>query len=94
MEPGSVSHLRAALAELAQQTGLEEGEVILKWAHDTLSGIIVTSTSKAERAQKLMHVLGDPGQSLQKQQYDLLEAAAKEDGYEGKVFYKHAHMKT
>lgn len=84
--------LTSTLEQLAQETGLSTHEILLKWAWDTLGSILTTSTSKPERAKALTLLLSGAGPKIDRSVYDRLEAAAKEDGYEGKTYYLHAHM--
>lgn len=67
-------------------------EILLKWAWDNLDSILVTSTSKPERAKSIASLLAEGKPKLQRNIYEQLEAAAKEDGYEGKQFYLHPHL--
>ncbi|PSR78085.1 NADP-dependent oxidoreductase domain-containing protein [Coniella lustricola] len=97
-------HLLATLDELSIETGLTPHEILLLWASQLdISGtspIITTSTSNAERAKRLVQLLGDTNQDdddsgksgLDKSVYERLEHAAGQDGYEGKTFYLHPHM--
>lgn len=78
--------------ELAQETGLTPHEILLQWAWDNLDGILVTSTSNAERAKSLIKLLSPEKTRLETNVYDRLESAAKDDGFEGKQFYLHPHM--
>lgn len=80
------------LDQLSQETGLSPHEILLQWAWDSLDGILVTSTTKPQRAKSLTNLLGPGKTRLEKHVYDRLEAAANEDGFEGKQFYLHPHM--
>lgn len=92
--------LLATLDALSTETGLTPHEILLKWAWQLNMGggkaILTTSTSNAERAKKLVQLLGEKEEQgcddLDKSVYARLEEAAREDGYEGKTFYLHPHM--
>lgn len=84
--------LTATLESLAEELGLTPHEILLQWAWDNLGGILVTSTSKPERAKSITQLLSDGKPRLEGSIYERLEAAAREDGYEGKQFYLHPHM--
>lgn len=84
--------LNEALDELSKETGFSPHEILLQWAWDELQGILVTSTSKPERARSITKLLADGKSSLERSVYVRLEAAAREDGYESKQFYLHPHM--
>lgn len=79
---------------LAKETGLTEHELLLRWAFDShgAQNIVVTSTSKEERAARLVQQLSGKAEPLADDVFGRIEAAAKKDGYEGKMFYKHPHM--
>lgn len=65
----------------------------MSWAFDCLGGIVVSSTSQQDRAQRMADLfLSEQKTELDRSVYDRIEKAASEDGYEGKVFYKHGHM--
>lgn len=85
-------NLISTLNQLSQDTGLSPHEILLQWAWDNLDDILVTSTSKPERAKSLTKLLAAGRTKLDRSVYDRLEAAAKEDGSEGKQFYLHPHM--
>lgn len=82
----------STLDELSKENDMSPHEILLKWAWDNLDSILVTSTSKPERAKAVTELLGEGRPKLQRAIYDKLEDAAKEDGYEGKQFYLHPHM--
>lgn len=84
--------LTSMLDILSQETSLSPHEILLKWAWDTFDGILVTSTSKPERAKSVARLLGSGKARMDKSVFDRLETAANEDGFEGKQFYLHAHM--
>lgn len=84
--------LTSTLEELSQENGLTPHEILLQWAWDNLEGILVTSTSNAERAKSLTKLFSPEKTRLQTSIYDRLESAAKDDGFEGKQFYLHPHM--
>lgn len=78
--------------QLSRETGKSPHEILLKWAWDNFDGILVTSTSKPERAEALTRALAEGERKLERGVYERLEAAAKKDGYEGKQFYLHPHL--
>lgn len=84
--------LISTLDQLSEETGLSPHEILLQWAWDNLDDILVTSTSKPERAKSLTQLFDDGKARLDRSVYDRLETAAKEDGHEGKQFYLHPHM--
>ncbi|KAJ4385980.1 hypothetical protein N0V93_008871 [Gnomoniopsis smithogilvyi] len=84
--------LVSVLDELSQETSLSPHEILLRWAWENLESILVTSTSKPQRAKSLTKLLASGNVKLERSVYDRLEAAASEDGFEGKQFYLHAHM--
>ena len=73
-------------------TGLAPAELLLCWAYHRIHGILVTSTSSADRAARLVDLFSDSGHVLPEDIFDGIEQAAKTDGYENKIFYAHAHM--
>lgn len=73
-------HLREALETLSQKTGLTESQLLLRWALDCTKGIVVTSTSKRQRAQEAINVLDLA--PLASSTRDKIEQAALQDGYE------------
>ncbi|KAF2650000.1 Aldo/keto reductase [Lophiostoma macrostomum CBS 122681] len=78
---------------LSDETSLTEAELLLSWAYDCLHGIVISSSSREDRLVGLAKLfIGDDKVPLQRSIYDRIEKAAKEDGYEGKSFYKHGHM--
>jgi hypothetical protein len=78
---------------LSNETNLTQAELLLSWAYDCLHGIVISSSSREERLEGLAKLfLGDDKVALERSIYDRIEKAAKEDGYEGKTFYKHGHM--
>lgn len=86
------AELTRALQKGSSHTGLSAAELLLYWAYHRLDGIVVTSTSKAERATSLVKLLSKDGSTLPVDILDGIEQAAKADGFESKVFYAHAHM--
>lgn len=74
-------NLREALKHLSKSTGLTESQLILRWAFDRTNGVVVTSTSKMQRAQDAMDVL--TGKQLEEDDLRTIEEAALKDGYEG-----------
>lgn len=92
--PESCPALCQELGVLAKETGLTEHELLLRWAFDShgAQNIVVTSTSKEERAARLVQQLSGKAEPLADDVFGRIEAAAKKDGYEGKMFYKHPHM--
>jgi diketogulonate reductase-like aldo/keto reductase len=81
------------LESLAADANLTAAELLLSWALDCLDGIVVSSTSQPDRARRMADLfLSEQSTPLDRDLYRRLENAAREDGYEGKVFYKHGHM--
>lgn len=73
-------HLRACLAEQEKKTGLTQSQLILRWAYDRTGGIVVTSTSKSDRAREAIEVIGS--QPLDASVMMAMEEAARADGSE------------
>lgn len=86
------AHLQSALKKHSAETGITESDLILLWAYHKLNGIVVTSTSKAERAQSTFRLLSPSSEVPADSVFADIEASAQADGHEGKVFYKHPHM--
>ncbi|KAJ0351129.1 hypothetical protein COL154_004483 [Colletotrichum chrysophilum] len=80
------------LEEQSKQTKLSTADLLLSWAYYRLGGILVTSTSKADRAKKTIELLSAKDAPVDGQIYEEIEKAAALDGPEGKVFYGHPHM--
>ncbi|CAK1360704.1 NADPH-dependent conjugated polyketone reductase C1 [Cercospora beticola] len=85
------SALLRQLESASKQTGLSTGDLLLSWAYYRLNGIVVTSSSKAERVQGTVK-LSSQEPPVAGEVFDAIEEAAKQDGPEGKVFYDHPHM--
>lgn len=85
-------NLTATLDEASKETGMSEAEVLLAWAYYRLNGIVVTTTTKAERASRIVELLSSHSSSLSEHALATIEEGARKDGYDGKVFYKHPHM--
>jgi diketogulonate reductase-like aldo/keto reductase len=75
-------HLREKLAELSKSSGLTESQVLLRWAWDRTQGVLVTSTSREERAKEALQVLSQ-SESFDEATLAAIEEAALKDGYEG-----------
>ena len=88
----SSSALLQDLEAQSEQTGLTRGELLLSWAYYCLDGIVITTSSKPDRAAKTVQLVSQPGPPVPRSVYDSIEAAAKQDGPVGKVFYGHPHM--
>ncbi|KAI8302143.1 NAD/NADP-dependent indole-3-acetaldehyde reductase [Colletotrichum sp. SAR11_59] len=84
--------LSKKLEEQSKQTKLSTADLLLSWAYYRLGGILVTSTSKADRARKTFELLPAKDAPVNDQIYEEIEKAAALDGPEGKVFYGHPHM--
>jgi diketogulonate reductase-like aldo/keto reductase len=87
-------NMDARLKSLSAEVGLSPSELLLRWAYDGPCRILVTSTSKAERATSLLELLSEDRDKLPDHVSKEIEEAAKSDGYEGKVFYRHPHMEN
>jgi len=92
--PEETHNLSRALQALAAETGMTHAEIILRWAYDKLHGILVTSTSNAERADSIVKLLDEERKPLPDSLYSSIEQAAEADGYDGKVFYGHPHIEN
>lgn len=90
--PEQTANLQAKLQSLSAETGLSPSELLLRWAYDGPCRILVTSTSKAERAASLIGLLAQQRPELPKHVAKEIEEAAEADGFEGKIFYSHPHM--
>lgn len=88
----SDSALVKCLEEQSRQSGLSQGELLLSWAYYRLGGIVVTSSSKAERAAKVFELLSSSEAPVANRVFESIERAAEKDGPEGKIFYGHPHM--
>ncbi|OHF01524.1 aldo/keto reductase [Colletotrichum orchidophilum] len=80
------------LEEQSKLTKLSTADLLLSWAYYRLGGIVVTSTSKADRANKTFQLLSAEEAPVNSQIYEEIEKAANLDGLESKVFYSHPHM--
>ena len=80
------------LEEQAQRTGFSTGDLLLSWAYYCLGGILVTSSTRAERLGRTFQLLASPEALVGRGVFDAIEQAAALDGSEGKVFYGHPHM--
>lgn len=88
----SSTALSQTLERLSQQTKLSTADLLLSWAYYRLGGIVVTSSSKAERLESTFQLLSARQGSVGNEVFDEIESAAERDGYGGKVFYGHPHM--
>ncbi|EQB54556.1 cytochrome P450 [Colletotrichum gloeosporioides Cg-14] len=70
------------LEEQSKQTKLSVADLLLSWAYDRLGGILVTSTSKADRARKTFELLSAKHARFNGQIYEEIEKAAALDGPE------------
>lgn len=86
------ANLQAKLQSLSAETGMGPSELLLRWAYDGPCRILVTSSSRAERTAGLIRLLAEQRKELPKYVAKGIEEAAEADGYEGKIFYSHAHM--
>ncbi|KAJ3951087.1 hypothetical protein N0V92_012513 [Colletotrichum tropicale] len=80
------------LEEQSKETDLSTADLLLSWAYYRLGGIVVTSTSKADRAKKTFELLSAEKAPVNSHIYEEIEKAAALDGPEGKIFYGHPHM--
>jgi len=91
----TTSALLETLKAQSKTTGLSSAELLLSWANDRLDGVVVSSTSRSDRAVETVALfLSDHPTRLADGVYDQIEQAAARDGFEGKVFYKHRHMEA
>jgi aryl-alcohol dehydrogenase-like predicted oxidoreductase len=86
------ANLTETLRLCSEKTALSDAELLLLWAYNRLGGIVVTSTSKVERAERLISLVSTKKPDTLEAAFDAIEQAAKADGYAGKVFYPHPHM--
>ncbi|KAK1497076.1 hypothetical protein CTAM01_08088 [Colletotrichum tamarilloi] len=70
------------LEEQSKQTRLSTADLLLSWAYYRLGGIVVTSTSKADRAKKTFALLSAKQAPVNGQIYEEIEKAATLDGPE------------
>ncbi|KAF4840320.1 NADPH-dependent conjugated polyketone reductase C1 [Colletotrichum siamense] len=82
------------LEEQSKETDLSTADLLLSWAYYRLGGIVVTSTSKADRAEKTFELLSAEEAPMSSHIYEEIEKAAALDGPEGKIFYGHPHMEV
>ena len=80
------------LDEQAQRTGVSAGDLLLSWAYYSLGGIVVTTSTRAERLESTARLLSSSEALVGSDVFDAIERAASEDGLEGKVFYGHPHV--
>lgn len=80
------------LDEQAQRTGVSAGDLLLSWAYYCLGGIVVTTSTRAERLEGTFRLLASTEAPVRRDIYDAIERAALEDGVDGKVFYGHPHV--
>lgn len=80
------------LDEQAQRTGVSTGDLLLSWAYYCLGGIVVTTSTRAERLEGTLRLLEASDAPVGRDVFDAIERAALEDGFEGKVFYGHPHV--
>ena len=93
LERDSAPALLRELKLLSHKTTLTEAELLLSWAYDCLHGILISSTSREDRLRGIAKLLlGNDKVAMERSIYDRIEKAAKEDGCDGKTFYKHSHM--
>jgi hypothetical protein len=81
-----------ALEDQATRTGISTGDLLLIWAYFCLGGIVVTTSTRAERLATIFALLASPEAPVGRDVLDAVEKAAASDGCEGKVFYGHPHM--
>ncbi|KAK0378184.1 hypothetical protein CLIM01_04429 [Colletotrichum limetticola] len=70
------------LEEQSKQTRLSTADLLLSWAYYRLGGIVVTSTSKADRTKKTFALLSAKQAPVNGQIYEEIEKAATLDGPE------------
>lgn len=80
------------LDEQAQRTGVSAGDLLLSWAYYCLGGIVVTTSTRAERLESTARLLSSSEALVGRDIFDAIERAALEDGVEGRVFYGHPHV--
>lgn len=80
------------LEEQAQRTGISTGDLLLSWAYYCLGGVVVTTSTRAERLESTFQLLASPKAPVDRDVFDAIEKAALEDGVEGKLFYGHPHV--
>lgn len=91
----TASALSQVLDDQARRTKLSQAELLLIWAYDRLHGLVVSSSSQPDRVSRMATLfLGEGDECLPAEVYEEIEKAAAADGYEGKLFYKHAHMEA
>lgn len=54
---------------------------------------MVTTSTRVERLATTFGLLASPEVSVSRDVFDAIERAAADDGFEGKVFYGHPHVK-
>lgn len=95
ISPGSSSNLSQVLERQSKSTNLTAAELLLSWAFDRLDGIVVSSTSREDRARQLANLFVSGAAAAPPDTvYAELEKAAVQDGYADKRFYKHGHMEA
>ena len=80
------------LEQQSQRTGVSAGDLLLSWAYYCLEGIVVTTSTRAERLEGTFQLLASSKAPVDRDVFDAIERAALEDGAEGKVFYGHPHV--
>ena len=80
------------LDEQAQRTGVSTGDLLLSWAYYCLGGVVVTTSTRAERLESTFQLLALSRAPVGRDVFDAMEKAALEDGVEGKLFYGHPHV--
>lgn len=88
----SNSALSRVLEQQSHLTGVSAGDLLLSWAYYCLGGIVVTTSTRAERLESTFRLLESPKAPVDRDVFDAIEQAALEDGAEGKVFYGHPHV--
>jgi diketogulonate reductase-like aldo/keto reductase len=84
-------HLREKLSHLSKSTGYTESQLLLRWAWQRTSGVLLTSSSRKERMEEVVQVLSNES-PLEEEVLLEIEQAALQDGHEDRKVYKHPHM--
>jgi hypothetical protein len=84
--------LAKVLDEQAQRTGISSGDLLLSWAYYCLGGVVVTTSTRAERLESTFRLLASTEAPVGSDVFDAIEKAALEDGVEEKLFYGHPHV--
>lgn len=89
---GKSTALVQKLDEQSKEKELSTADLLLSWAYYRLNGIVVTSSSKADRLNTTYKLLSSQEAPVDGETFEEIEKAAEQDGVEGKIFYGHPHM--